>query len=64
MKFIKNELRSRMNDDFLSGCMVPFMEKDVFKDVSTDDIILSFQAMKPRRILAPFFALLSILVLD
>ncbi|XP_049389460.1 uncharacterized protein LOC125853760 [Solanum stenotomum] len=50
MKFIKNELRSRMNDDFLSGCMVPFMEKDVFKDVSTDDIILSFQAMKPRRI--------------
>jgi len=50
MKFIKNELRSRMNDDFLSGCMVPFMEKDVFKDVSTDDIILYFQAMKPRRI--------------
>ncbi|XP_049363054.1 uncharacterized protein LOC125827768 [Solanum verrucosum] len=50
MKFIKNEFRSRMNDDFLSGCMVPFMEKDVFKDVSTDDIILSFQAMKPRRI--------------
>ncbi|XP_049374830.1 uncharacterized protein LOC125839898 [Solanum verrucosum] len=50
MKFIKNELRSRMNDDFLSGCMVPFMEKDVFKDVSTNDIILSFQAMKPRRI--------------
>ncbi|XP_049367126.1 uncharacterized protein LOC125832037 [Solanum verrucosum] len=50
MKFIKNELRSRMNDDFLSGCMVPFMEKDVFQDVSTDAIILSFQAMKPRRI--------------
>ncbi|XP_015159805.1 uncharacterized protein [Solanum tuberosum] len=50
MKFIKNELRSQMNDDFLSGCMVPFMEKDVFKDVSTDDIILYFQAMKPRRI--------------
>ncbi|XP_049374833.1 uncharacterized protein LOC125839902 [Solanum verrucosum] len=50
MKFIKNKLQSRMNDDFLSGCMVPFMERDVFKDVSTDDIILSFQAMKPRRI--------------
>ncbi|KAM3233313.1 hypothetical protein P3L10_018672 [Capsicum annuum] len=39
MKFINNELRSRMNNDFLSGCMVPFMEKDVFNNVSTDDII-------------------------
>ncbi|XP_016546389.1 uncharacterized protein LOC107846544 [Capsicum annuum] len=50
MKFIKNELRSRMNDDFLSGCMVPFVEKDVFNNVSIDDIILSFKAMKPRRV--------------
>ncbi|XP_060180723.1 uncharacterized protein LOC132610448 [Lycium barbarum] len=50
MKFIKNELRSRMNDEFLSGCMVPFVEKDMFNDVSTDDIILTFQAMKPRRV--------------
>ncbi|XP_060215605.1 uncharacterized protein LOC132642404 [Lycium barbarum] len=50
MKFIKNELRSRMNDEFLSGCMIPFGEKDVFNDVSTDDIILTFQAMKPRRV--------------
>ncbi|XP_060190817.1 uncharacterized protein LOC132620133 [Lycium barbarum] len=50
MKFIKNELRSRMNDEFLSGCMVPFVEKDMFNDVSNDDIILTFQAMKPRRV--------------
>ncbi|KAG5606912.1 hypothetical protein H5410_028404 [Solanum commersonii] len=42
MKFIKNELRRRRNDDFLSGCMVPLMKKDVFKDVSTDDIICLF----------------------
>ncbi|XP_016576554.2 uncharacterized protein LOC107874226 [Capsicum annuum] len=51
IKFIKNELRSRMNDDFLSGCMTPFVEKDVFNNISTDDIILSFQAMKPRRVI-------------
>ncbi|KAG5584460.1 hypothetical protein H5410_044894 [Solanum commersonii] len=49
MKF-KNELQSQMNDEFLSCCMIPFMEKDVFNDISTDDIILSFQAMKPCRI--------------
>ncbi|KAF3621430.1 hypothetical protein FXO37_32796 [Capsicum annuum] len=40
MKFIKNELRSRMNDEFLSGCMVSFVEKDLFNNVSTVDIIL------------------------
>ncbi|KAM3265189.1 hypothetical protein P3L10_002183 [Capsicum annuum] len=40
MKFIKNELRSRMNDEFLSGCMVPFVEKDLFNNVSTGDIIV------------------------
>ncbi|XP_047257670.1 uncharacterized protein LOC124889739 [Capsicum annuum] len=50
MKFIKNKLQSRMNDDFLSGCMVPFMKKDVFNNISADDIILSFQEMKPRRV--------------
>ncbi|KAM3235151.1 hypothetical protein P3L10_015187 [Capsicum annuum] len=50
MKFLKNELRSRINDDFLSGCIIPFVEKDLFNNVSTDDIILSFQAMKPRRV--------------
>ncbi|XP_055814477.1 uncharacterized protein LOC129884154 [Solanum dulcamara] len=30
MKFIKNDLRSQMSDDFFSGCLVPYLEKDVF----------------------------------
>lgn len=51
MNFIKNELQSRVNDDFLSGCMVLFLEKYLLNDaVSTNDIILSFQVMKPRRV--------------
>ncbi|XP_060181319.1 uncharacterized protein LOC132610923 [Lycium barbarum] len=50
MKFIKNDLRSQMSDDFLSGCLVPYLEKDVFDNVSNDAIIKTFQAMKPCRV--------------
>ncbi|XP_060212180.1 uncharacterized protein LOC132639774 [Lycium barbarum] len=51
MKFIKNDLRSQMSDDFFSGCLVPYLEKDVFDNVSNDAIINTFQDMKPRRVL-------------
>ncbi|XP_070009550.1 uncharacterized protein [Nicotiana sylvestris] len=27
MKFIKNDLRNRMDDDFLGGCIVPYVER-------------------------------------
>ncbi|XP_049347880.1 uncharacterized protein LOC125812437 [Solanum verrucosum] len=50
MKFIKNDLRSQMSDDFFSGCLVPYLEKDVFDKISNDVIIKTFQDMKPRRI--------------
>ncbi|XP_075091664.1 uncharacterized protein LOC142171858 [Nicotiana tabacum] len=50
MKFIKNDMRNRMNDEFLSGCLVPYVEKDVFSTISNDDIIKIFQEMKPRRV--------------
>ncbi|KAK4718101.1 hypothetical protein R3W88_016439 [Solanum pinnatisectum] len=50
MKFIKNDLRSEMSDDFFSGCLVPYLEKDVFDKISNDVIIKTFQDMKPRRI--------------
>ncbi|XP_015170509.1 uncharacterized protein [Solanum tuberosum] len=49
MKFIKNDLRSQMGDDFFSGCLVPFVEKDVFDSIPNDAIIKTFQDMKPRR---------------
>ncbi|XP_055826428.1 uncharacterized protein LOC129894824 [Solanum dulcamara] len=50
MKYIKNDLRSKMSDDFFSGCLVPYLEKDVFDSISNDDIIKTFQDMKPRRV--------------
>ncbi|XP_049345786.1 uncharacterized protein LOC125810323 [Solanum verrucosum] len=50
MKFIKNDLRSQMSDDFFSGCLVPFVEKDVFDSIPNDAIIKTFQDMKLRRV--------------
>ncbi|XP_060173475.1 uncharacterized protein LOC132604137 isoform X1 [Lycium barbarum] len=50
MKLIKSELRNRMDDDFMSGCMVPYVEKNIFKTVSDESIMNRFQKMKTRRI--------------
>ncbi|XP_019248621.1 PREDICTED: zinc finger MYM-type protein 1-like [Nicotiana attenuata] len=50
MKFIKNDLRNRMDDDFLGGCIVPYVEREVFSIVSNESIIKTFQEMKPHRV--------------
>ncbi|XP_059306320.1 uncharacterized protein LOC132057731 [Lycium ferocissimum] len=39
MKFIKNDLRSRMNESYFSGCLAPYVEIDVFNRISNDVII-------------------------
>ncbi|XP_015163368.1 uncharacterized protein [Solanum tuberosum] len=50
MKFIKNDLRSQMSGDFFSGCLVPFVDKDVFDSIPNDAIIKTFQDMKTRKV--------------
>ncbi|XP_016514044.2 uncharacterized protein LOC107830883 [Nicotiana tabacum] len=50
MKFIKNDLRSQMDDEFFSGCLVTYVEKIVFDNISNDAIIKIFQDMKPHRV--------------
>ncbi|KAG5577416.1 hypothetical protein H5410_057550 [Solanum commersonii] len=50
MKYIKNDLRNRMDDEFLDGCIVPYVEKKVFRTISNESIIKTFQDMKPRRV--------------
>ncbi|XP_059310239.1 uncharacterized protein LOC132061435 [Lycium ferocissimum] len=50
MKFIKNDLQSRMNEGYFGGCLVSYVEKDVFNRISNDAIIKTFQEMKPRRV--------------
>ncbi|KAG5572535.1 hypothetical protein H5410_062301 [Solanum commersonii] len=49
MKYIKNDLRNRMDEDLLNGCLVCYIERSIFKNVSNDAIIDHFQNMKTRR---------------
>ncbi|PKU79101.1 hypothetical protein MA16_Dca000445 [Dendrobium catenatum] len=50
MKIIKHLLRSRMGDDWLNDCLVPYIEKDVFDLVPNEDIIHYYQKMQNRLI--------------
>nr|XP_016459271.1 PREDICTED: uncharacterized protein LOC107782848 [Nicotiana tabacum] len=49
MKLIKTDLRNRMDDELLSGCLVPYIEKELFSNISNEAIMNTFQNMKTRR---------------
>ncbi|KAK9713778.1 hypothetical protein RND81_06G051100 [Saponaria officinalis] len=49
MTFVKNKLRNRLGDKLLNHCLVTFIERDFFVQVSDDDIINRFQNLKSRR---------------
>ncbi|XBI34910.1 hypothetical protein VPH35_120661 [Triticum aestivum] len=50
MNLVKNKLRTTMSDDRLNDCLVTFIERDVFMEVSEDDIVDTFMAMQKRRV--------------
>ncbi|XP_057247350.1 uncharacterized protein LOC104893473 [Beta vulgaris subsp. vulgaris] len=49
MKTMKSKLRNSMGDQFLNDCLVTYIERDLFLQVSDDDVIKRFQSMKDRR---------------
>ncbi|XP_058771887.1 uncharacterized protein LOC131645229 [Vicia villosa] len=49
MKYVKNELRSRMANPWLNDCLVTFVEKKVLNTIDDMDIIKRFQGMNKRR---------------
>ncbi|XP_060216471.1 uncharacterized protein LOC132643952 [Lycium barbarum] len=49
MKLIKIDLRNRMDAELLSGCLVPYIEKEVFSNISNEAIMDTFKKMKSRR---------------
>ncbi|VFQ90368.1 unnamed protein product [Cuscuta campestris] len=49
MKFVKNELRNKICDQWLNDCLVTYIERNVFATISNDKIINHFQNMKTRR---------------
>nr|XP_016481252.1 PREDICTED: uncharacterized protein LOC107802297 [Nicotiana tabacum] len=42
MKLIKSELRNRMNDEFMSGCLVPYVERKIFNTIYDETIMNTF----------------------
>ncbi|KAI0497630.1 hypothetical protein KFK09_020863 [Dendrobium nobile] len=50
MKIIKHRLRSRMGDDWLNDCLVPYIEKDVFDLIPNEDVIQYYQKIQNRLI--------------
>ena len=51
MTYGKSKLRNSMGDQLMNDCLVTFIEKEVFSEVSDEDIVERFQNMRTRRIL-------------
>jgi len=49
MKYIKTNLRNRISYEFLNDTVITYFEDDLFKSISTDDILHRFQNMRSRR---------------
>lgn len=49
MTFVKNKLRNSIGDQFLNDCLVTYIEKDIFSEVSDDVIMNCFQCLHARR---------------
>ena len=49
MKYIKNELRNRMGDQWMNDCLIMYIERDVACSINNEIIILQFQNMKTHR---------------
>ena len=49
IKYIKNELRNRMGDQWMNDYLVVYIEKDVACSIDNETIMQRFQNMKTRR---------------
>ena len=49
MKYIKNELRNQMGDQWMNDYLVVYIEKDVACSIDNEIIMQRFQNMKTRR---------------
>ncbi|XP_074323164.1 uncharacterized protein LOC141660101 [Apium graveolens] len=49
MNIIKTNLRNKMGDEFLTDCLVCYIEKELFINIENEVIIQHFQNMKSRR---------------
>ncbi|KAL4618789.1 hypothetical protein ACB092_06G035300 [Castanea dentata] len=49
MKYIKNEMRNRMGDQWMNHCLIVYIEKDVACTIDNETIMQRFQEMKTHR---------------
>ena len=49
MKYIKNELRNRMEDQWMNDCLVVYIERDIACSIDNETIMQRFQNMKTHR---------------
>jgi len=49
MSFVKNQMRHRIEDEFLNDCLVTYIESDIFDSVENEKILQRFQNMKSQR---------------
>ena len=49
MNYVKNQLRSRIGDEWLNDNLIVYIEKDVFDCIDNETILQHFQHMKSRR---------------
>jgi hypothetical protein len=43
MKYVKNKLRNKMDDEYLNNYLVTFMKREFFNQVKDEDVINLFQ---------------------
>jgi len=53
MALLKTDLRSKIGDEWLNDLMICYVEKEIFRSISSDKIIYRFEDMKKRRRLVP-----------
>jgi hypothetical protein len=46
--FINNKLRNKLCDSLLDNCLVTFIERDIFLQLSEEEIINTFMAIRRR----------------
>lgn len=49
MNVVKNMLRNKMGEQFMSDCLICYVEKDMFSTINNDAVFDLFKKMKDRR---------------
>jgi hypothetical protein len=49
MNIVKNPLRNRMGDQWMTDSLLVYIEKEIFNSIDNDAIVQRFQDMRPRR---------------